>query len=501
MNSKIQGIIVCGVCAACLGGVALFLSKTAPADDSSSSSSSSQAASSKAEKDESVVILPRSASDIVSVAVKNANGEFTVEKPASGKTNWVIEDLVSVSQDFTAEQSMVNNLEGFEAKKIAEKDAQDLKKYGLEEPSAQFTITYNDGETKTVLLGDEAPDAKYVYAVFEGENTVYMVYQRKLSYYTGKVTDFVNLTLIDKPSDEDWPDYGKLTVTRKDLDYDMVFESDDNELSGALSNQVMTEPVVSYLNITNSTDTTHGMWGLTAASCEVLEPTDEDYKTYGLDDPYCEVMLKGEEYDYDLKIGNPVYEKDSAGEDTDAVVSYYCCLTGSAGRSCIYSITAASLPWASIKAEDVISSLMTTNYIYDLNSVDLKTPDEDMKFEITSSSSTMEASEDESPEVEKVTLDGKELDVETFKAFYLYLMGCPTDEICFEEPTGESVMLITLDKKNGAPDTMEFFKDSSRRYIVKLNGKPSYRIPSGWYDTFVKNIDAVKTGGDIQDTY
>ena len=81
----------------------------------------------------------------------------------------------------------------------------------------------------------------------------------------------------------------------------MVFESDDNELSGALSNQVMTEPVFSYLNITNSTDTTHGMWGLTAASCEVLEPTDEDYKTYGLDDPYCEVMLKGEEYDYDLK--------------------------------------------------------------------------------------------------------------------------------------------------------------------------------------------------------
>ena len=80
-------------------------------------------------------------------------------------------------------------------------------------------------------------------------------------------------------------------------------------------------------------------------------------------------------------------------------------------------------------------------------------------------------------------------------------MGCPTDEICFEEPTGESVLLITLDKKNGDPDTMEFFKDSSRRYIVKLNGKPSYRIPSGWYDTFVKNIDAVKTGGDIQDTY
>ena len=68
MNSKIQGIIVCGVCAACLGGVALFLSKTAPADKADSSSASQ---SSKAEKepDESVVILSREASDIISVEV------------------------------------------------------------------------------------------------------------------------------------------------------------------------------------------------------------------------------------------------------------------------------------------------------------------------------------------------------------------------------------------------------------------------------------------------
>ena len=164
--------------------------------------------------------------------------------------------------------------------------------------------------------------------------------------------------------------------------------------------------------------------------------------------------------------------------------------------------TADSLPWASIKAEDVTSSLMTANYIYDLDSLQMKTADRDLGFEIKSSGSTFEQKdENDTPEVEKVTVDGKDLNVENFKAFYLYLMGCPTDEICFEEPTGESVLTITMNKKSGGKDVMEFYKDSSRRYIVKLNGVPSYRIASGWYDVCMQNIEAVLSDKEIEDTY
>lgn len=501
MNSKVQGIIVLGVCAACLGGVAVFLSKTQPADKADSSSSS-QAAKVKSEPDESVVILTRSADDIASVGVKNEFGEFAVEKPASGKTNWVIEDLVSVSQDFTAEQSMVNNLDEFEAKKTAEENVTDFAKYGLDDPQTVITVTYTDGEVKTMSIGDEAPDARYAYARIDEEDTVYMVYQRKLTYYTGKVTDYVNLTMIDKPADDDWPDYGVLTIMRKDLDYDMKFENDTSTLAGGISSQVMTEPVFSYLNITNSTDTTHGMWGLTASECVLIEPSEEDFRSYGIDDPYCEVTLTGDGYDYDLKIGNAVYEQDEDGNNTDNVVSYYCYVTGSKGRECIYSVAAASLPWASIKAEDVISSLMTTNYIYDLDSIEVRTEDKTYAFEVESNgSSTEELPDDANPEVTKVTLDGKELDVENFKSYYLYIMGCPTDEICFEEPSGDSVLTVTMNKKAGGEDVMEFYKDSSRRYIVKLNGVPSYRISSSWFDLCLKNTEAAAADGKIQDTY
>ena len=61
MNGKLQGIIICGVTAACLVGVMAFLNSTSGKSDADSSSSSTAAVSSQ---DESVVILTKSSDDI-----------------------------------------------------------------------------------------------------------------------------------------------------------------------------------------------------------------------------------------------------------------------------------------------------------------------------------------------------------------------------------------------------------------------------------------------------
>jgi hypothetical protein len=48
---------------------------------------------------------------------------------------------------------------------------------------------------------------------------------------------------------------------------------------------------------------------------------------------------------------------------------------------------------------------------------------------------------------------------------------------------------------------IELYKDTDRRAIVKLNGRPSYRIQSKWADRLTKNIEAVKTGGKVEEDY
>ncbi len=500
MNGKLQGIIVCGVVAACLGGVMLFLNSTNGGTDTESSSKSGISAPNK---DESVVILERSSNDITAVKVVNEYGVFTLEKPESGKSNWTIGELGNVNQNATAESSMVSNLDNFEAKKLVEKDVEDMSKYGLDEPTAEFVVSYSDGTDVTVHVGSVSPgNERYSYVSLDDEKTVYMVMGTKLSYYTDPVTEYASLTLLAKPSDEDWPDYGKETVSRKDLDYDMTFENNPNEVEG-LSGQVLTEPIFAYLNITNSSAATHGIWGLTAQSCEVLAPTDEDFKEYGLDDPFAEVRLSGDGYDYTLKIGDPVYQTvGDSSETTDTVTAYYCYFTGVNGVDCIYLVSADSLPWATVKAEDVITSLMTSNYLVDLSDIEVVYNGEKTVYEVESNGTSADTNEDGSTaEVTKVVCGGKELDIDNFKSFYQYLMGCPTNEIYFEEPEGESYMTITLNRKDGGKDVMEMYKDSSRRSVVKLNGKPSFRIQSGWTDSFVSNMEKLAKGEAVNDTY
>ena len=188
--------------------------------------------------------------------------------------------------------------------------------------------------------------------------------------------------------------------------------------------QVLTEPIFAYLNITNSSAATHGIWGLTAQSCEVLAPTDEDFKEYGLDDPFAEVRLSGDGYDYTLKIGDPVYQTvGDSSETTDTVTAYYCYFTGVNGVDCIYLVSADSLPWATVKAEDVITSLMTSNYLVDLSDIEVVYNGEKTVYEVESNGTSADTNEDGSTaEVTKVVCGGKELDIDNFKSFYQYLI-------------------------------------------------------------------------------
>ncbi len=503
MNGKLQGIIVCTVIAASLAGVMVFLTKTGDTDKKGKDDSSSKAsAAGTVEEDESVIILEKDSSEINSIHVSNEHGEFTVSKPTSGKASWTVEELGGINQNTTRKESMVTISGLMEAKKLVEENAGDLSKYGLDEPLSTFTVTYRDHTEAVVYIGDEAPESRYNYVRVEGSNNVYMVLGTKLTYFTDPVTAYAELALIATPSNESWPDYGVETVTRSDWDYEVTFENDPNDIEGMLSSQVISSPIFAYLNITGSSNVTHGMWGLTAADCVVVKPTEEQLSEYGLDDPFCTVSLKGDEYDYYLRIGNEAFDPDIPEDETPVKLGYYCYLEGVSGADCIYLISESSLPWTTFKIENVITSIMTANYLVDLSQITIEVGGEKTVYDITSNGSSKDTNEDGSvADVTSVKCGGEELDVENFKSLYQYIMTCPTDEICFTDPEGDSELTITETRTDGGGDTIELFKDTSRRYIVKLNGRTSFRIQSTWVDTLLKNMDNVKNGVKIDENY
>ena len=488
MNKKIQGIIIGGVVVAALGGTLAFLELTGNTKDSSSSDSSKAVVTSEPDPDP-VPLITTEEDNISSVVVENETGGYTLERPASGKTEYNIKELTGLNQNMVMKQGLVKDMASLEAYKLVEENASDLSKYGLDKPNTVFTVNMKDGTKRTFKIGDKATKNRYRYVSEEGKSDVYMVLESVLSDMIERKEDFIVTSLIpSSTATEDTP-YGRLTVKRKDLDYEMAFE-DIEEEKALISSQVMVEPIFAHLNIQLSSNITHGLWGLTASRCEKIFPDDADMKEYGLDDPFAEVHYKNETEEYTLKIGKEIHETDSNGEETDNIAAYYCYVEGVSGVDCIWQVDAASLPWATYTAGDVIS-LMTTNKIFDLNEVKVT-----YKGEV--SDYTLDGSEEET-KVYWVKKNGKDVTVDLFQDLYKYLLYFPTKEIYFNEIEGEPFMTIEVVRKDGGGDKLEFYEDSSRRVLVKLNGKPSYKLESRWTDVFVENMERLDRGEELKE--
>ncbi|MBR1863087.1 MAG: DUF4340 domain-containing protein [Ruminococcus sp.] len=500
MNGKIQGIIVCGVLAASLAGVMVFLNATSPDKDSSSAADAASQALADSGENTKVVLIDKGADQVSGVKVKNQYGGFTLAKPVSGKTTWTIEELGSLNQNSTLQSGLADVCGVLEARKLVEENAEDLAKYGLAEPAASAEITYADGSTLTLEVGDVMPEERYRYVRLGDSNNVYMVMGSRVKYFTDPANAYADLNLIIKPSDQDWPEYGTETVTRRDWDYDVVFENDPKEIQGMISSQVISSPIFSYLNITSSSDVTHGMWGLKAAECSVIDPTEEDYERLGLNDPVCVVKLKGDEYDYTLTVGNKAeYDEE---EEAAGAEGYYCTLEGQSGQDAIYTISSGNLPWVSFKIEDVISSIMLSNYIVDIDTLTVENGGKSHQYKVTSDGNSEDLmAEGGSANVTSVTSGGKDIDIANFKTLFQYIMTCPTGELCFDEPQGDWEVRIEQKLIDGSSDVVEIYKDTARRYIVKLNGKPSFRIQSTWVDNLLKNVENLDNGKEVVDTY
>lgn len=506
MNSKIKSIIICAVVIVCLGVILLVLNLTGNKNNDSSGDISSSVADSS----EQVIPLTNDIADnldntyVKTVEITNEKDSFTISQVKNKKDEWEIKALDGIDQSNTVYTGLASSIAGLSATDIAEENASDLGKYGLKKPKTKFTVTFSDDKNtkRTYLIGDMSPNESDYYICEEGKNTVYIIDSGSLAYFFYAKEDFIAITMLDKPaSDNDYPDLIKETISVKSLGYDMVITTPEETLDYMPSAQVMTEPVFAYLDVTNSADITHGMWGLSASAAVVAHPDQKDFKKYGLSDPMTKVVLNTSEGTYTLSIGNPVYAEDSEGKETSTVEYYYTYLDGVSGKDVIFKVSAESLPWAGVKPSDFISSLMTYNAATDLKSVVVDDGKEKTEFKLKAVVNPDAENDDDEQQtmmLDSVTLNGKSLNVEAWKGWYQYLLQCPTTEVYFKDPETECYLTVRINRNDGGKDVLKFFKDTNRRTIVKLNGKTSYRIESSYVTKLVSNMKLAIEGKEIK---
>lgn len=474
-------IIIAGVAViALLSGGIVAMNLTS--DDSSDS------AEVTTENMESTLLYDKNPENVVSIKIKNSSADYEIVRASEATedtdASYTIEEYEGLPINYTLLNAVPNSIASMSSEKTVEENASDLSKYGLDNPSAEVTVTFDDDKNtvKEMCFGDYAPSGDYMYMCFKGENTVYTVDDTLPVVFTYDEEYFISLAVIEEPSDEDYPIVEKVSVERSELDYPIVMEYDQKAddasfTGGTAAAHIMTEPVFAYLDVSTSTDYTHGLFGLTANSVASVKPSDSEKTAAGLDKPACIVKMEcDDDSDYTLTIGSKV-EVNSA--------YYYCGMVD--GIDVLYLFSADSVPWAEMEVTDVTSQLVFGTYFYDIGQLLIETADYTLDFQ----------GEGEDEDSYTCTLNGEECTLDRFKEFYQFAIMTSAEELYLEEPEGEPIVKITLKRQDGQEgETVEYYRGENRKTIIKHNGVTSFACRSTFLDVMLDNIERAAEGDE-----
>ena len=156
----------------------------------------------------------------------------------------------------------------------------------------------------------------------------------------------------------------------------------------------------------------------------------------------------------------------------------------------IFLFSSESVPWATFQPIDILSSLVTSNYVMRLDYIDVQlhnTEDINYYFDVTGDLDAGELS---------VTLDGEPKDTEDFKLMYQFMLKCPIDDICLEDPPADAKLLARIEYvlDGGGGDVVEYYDGGANTVIIKLNGTTSFSQPKSYLDVLESNLALFASG-------
>ena len=482
MKKNIRLIIICAVVLLILGGVLAFLLLTAPEEEEEEASSGNEVTTR--------LIYDKNPNDISKLTIENEHGSYEIRREGdSDNASWTIEGISGLPVNAASFNSIIESAATLTAQQTVVEEAEDISIYGLAEPYAKVTSVFTDsaGTVNTLIIGNEVPNSTNRYFMLEGDPAVYTVSASDVrsffndKYYVINRTVYNARTAADENDTTNYTRINKMTISRADLDRDVVIEydirlEDESIMSVNSSSYVMTEPVFRDLNPETSADVMNGIFGLTASDLGILHPNDEDMEQCGINSPAAEVTAEINGGDVlHFSIGNEYRDQEGNKQGRFVYVE---------GIDIIYIFEENSLPWLDFAPLRIVTSMITSNYIYDIESLDITGENVDAHFALTEIGDNKFA----------VKLDGSDTDDELFKDLYQFILRVPGEEFCFEETDAEPALTIEIKTYKGGGDVIEFIPSDVRKMIVRLNGRSVYKCPSAYVDRLVQNIELYRNG-------
>lgn len=516
LTKTTRSVIIAAGVLLVLGVVMMILMLTKPADTEDAGSETSETVSE--EESGSIDVTDKEPENVLSLTVSNETGEYTFKRQerivsttdedgnVSSETEyyWTSEEMKGLSPNDSTVTAFVRTMAGLSTKESVEENAEDLEKYGLENPKAEVSVSFDDGSSAKFCFGIQNPaQTNYVYFRSADSRDVHHVsyYSCGSAFYD--IRDFVNLTLTESYDSNSAQELDYLVVERKDLEepveirymFDIAEQSEDEDaIITTFNSHRFVSPITAEVDSTKGQTVCYGVYGLTMQTCAYLEKTEENLAATGLDDPFVTVKFKYGGNERILTLGDQIISVTETEGDTPALTSvtgYYAAIDSAEG---IYTISTSAAPWYSFTVQNIMSRRPVSPYIYTVDDIEITTPDGSFTFDVQGNADS-----------HTFLCNGTEVDDMKFRELYQFLITSIGEELYFEETSEAPIVTVRFKYRDEYTevygtdeDVLEFYESGDRKSIIRVNGTVLFKVRQVYTDRLIANVQAVIGGGDVE---
>ena len=353
---------------------------------------------------------------------------------------------------------LLSSARTLDASQLLYDEVDDYSLFGLADPMRIVRFTDLDGVTQTLLIGDSSPDGGNHYIQVQGNKTIYLIPNYRLSGYMQPETAYIDTRLVYGGADYYYAAQsitlgGSVRDSFGDILITPVTAAEATPMD--LHTHMLRTPVVRPLDHRTGFQALLTLFTLEADEVLAIRPDAVMLSECGLDRPYSSVDVQSKGFgDFYLCVSEP--------DEMGMVYAY------KDDIPLLYRINADKLPWMDMQFYDLMYRSVSTLYLDEIAEIEVATHMGDYCFVLDHSN----------PARIEVDMDGRPAHRENFMRLCETLRGASYDELTFDSlPDGILPELqITYRYVSGSPEkVMSFYPGVARRFIVDT-GEVEFRF-------------------------
>ena len=422
---------------------------------------------------------------IFTVDVLNEFGSFTIYNT---KTDTDAHNRFTLKgfEDFDLRNNRIafiaNTARNLVASDILFEEGTNLDELGLINPTATVSITYLDGTSALLLIGDNAPGATFTYVKRDGDPSVYIISFSTAEYFLHRDLDFIELSITE--TIESIPDIRRAVLGGSKRPEPIVIESvtplgENDPL--IFFTHLITSPIQGRLDGFFGLEPLVHSYGLFANNIEARLEHYDELKLWGLDEPYSTLEILSTTNDSFKLIASAPGENGTVYIIRDDL-------------PIIYNVNINMLPWFDITYFDMMDKLLIIPFVDTISLIELYLPNRDVKIRLEGEGQDLEIFVDDVLYTANESVDS----VRNFRLLYQDILNTRIDSIP-EQPMPQDAPVIlqfVYNYRDSSPsDTVTFFESTTARKVyVRLNDETPMYVLSSFVDHLLRSFDSFLVG-------